>query len=58
MVSKDRNIVQDTVPGGPNNGQVEYVALSSANNVPGFVVPNTQFGGARASSIPVLHALK
>lgn len=26
------------------DGLVEYVALSSANTVPGFVVPNTQFG--------------
>lgn len=38
-------LMQNTVPGGPNNGLVEYVALASANNVPGFVVPNTQFGG-------------
>jgi hypothetical protein len=32
------------VPGGPNDGLVEYVAQASANTVPGFVVPNTQFG--------------
>lgn len=32
------------MPGGPNNGLVEYVALAGSNPAPGFVVPNTQFG--------------
>jgi hypothetical protein len=37
-------MLQDTVPGGPNNGLVEYVALVSANTVPGFYAGSTQFG--------------
>lgn len=39
-----RKLLQDTVPGGPNNGLVEYVALASANSVSGFYAGSTQFG--------------
>lgn len=44
VVQQGRKLLQDRVPGGPNNGLVEYITSYNANTVPGFFAGTTQFG--------------